>query len=62
MPARKGLDHRIGPMPEIRADGDSVSFWLDIAGLHQSVRLVIRCDAAGNVWASLTPRTIHPLK
>jgi hypothetical protein len=59
MPTRKSPDQRTGPLPEIRADDDGVTFCLDIAGVQKSARLVIRCDASGNVWASLTAQPIH---
>jgi hypothetical protein len=41
-----------GALPEIRLEGDSVVFYLDIATLSGGGRLVLRCDADGNVWAS----------
>jgi hypothetical protein len=52
MATRTPTDKRPGPLPEIRAEGDSVTFHLDIAGVTDDARLVIRCDADGNVWAS----------
>jgi len=60
MAARKSLDLRPGPMPEITADGNSVTFHLPIPRGRDANRLVIRCDADGNVWAAIaddrTPR------
>jgi hypothetical protein len=53
MSARKTMDQRPGPVPEIRADGDSVTFRLEIAGVHAGARLVLRCEADGTVWASM---------
>jgi hypothetical protein len=53
MSGRKTIDQRPGAPPEIRAEGDSVTFHLAIAGLDDRARLVIRCDADGEVWASL---------
>jgi hypothetical protein len=61
MAARKILDQRAGELPEIRADGDSVTFHLEVMGVDQNVRLMIRCDAQGEVWASLTPKAIRPV-
>jgi hypothetical protein len=52
MPARKTVDERPGEMPDIRTDGNSVTFHLKIAGLHASARLAIRCDPDGTVWVS----------
>jgi len=50
---RRIIDHQPGPMPEIRAEGDSVTFHIDIARTAGEARLVIRCDADGQVWASI---------
>jgi hypothetical protein len=48
---RKTLDQRPGGVPEIRADGDSVIFCLDVPSQHG--RLMIRCDPDGTVAASI---------
>jgi hypothetical protein len=53
MGARRVLDRQAGQVPEIRVEGDSVTFCLDIAGTGKSRRLVLRCDAEGNVYASV---------
>jgi hypothetical protein len=53
MPARKALDRRPGTMPEIRTDGDSVTFRLEIAEVANGTRLIIRCDADGSVWMAI---------
>jgi hypothetical protein len=37
----------------IRADGNAVTFHLDVPGLTDASCLVIRCDADGNAWASI---------
>jgi hypothetical protein len=50
---------RAGTMPEIRADADGVTFHLEVAGVHKNARLIIRCDADGNVWASLIPEQLQ---
>lgn len=50
-PERKTLDRRSGTVPEIRVDGDSVIFCLDVPTEHG--RLLIRCNHDGTVWASL---------
>lgn len=44
-----------GSLPEIRLEGESVVFYLDIAAGRGPARLVLRCDAAGNVWSSIVP-------
>jgi len=56
MPARRSPDQRAGPLPEIRVDGETVTFHLDVAGVAENVRLTIRCDGDGEVWVSLTPK------
>jgi hypothetical protein len=53
MAARKTIDRRPGPLPEIHAEGDSVTFSLDIPELANGSRLLLRCDAAGDVWVSI---------
>ena len=53
MAAQRARDHRAGPVPEIRADGDSIVFYMHVAGIHQQPRLIIRCDGDGSVWASI---------
>jgi hypothetical protein len=59
MSARKTMDQRPGSTPEIRADGDSVTFRLDIAGVNPGARLVLRCDPDGTVWASMDTGPAH---
>ena len=44
---RKALDERPGAVPEIRADGDSVIFYLDVPAEH--ARLIIRCNPDGTI-------------
>ena len=51
--ARKPLDRQAGALPVIRSDRDSVVFHIQISGARGVRGLVIRCDDAGNVWASL---------
>ena len=46
-------DRRPGPAPDIRADGDSVTFGFTLDAMRTGLRLVIRCDGNGNVWASI---------
>lgn len=52
MAARKALDGRPGPLPDIQMNGDSVTFAFDLADLDRA-RLLIRCDPDGSVWASI---------
>jgi hypothetical protein len=64
MSARKPLDRIPGSAPEIRADGDNVTFRLDVAGISEQAKLVLRCDADGGVWATIVleptaPRHAH---
>ena len=44
-----------GVLPEIRLEGESVVFYLDIAAGRGPARLVLRCDSTGNVWSSIAP-------
>jgi hypothetical protein len=40
-------------VPEIHADGDSITFRLAVAGAPDDTRLVLRCGANGEVWAAI---------
>jgi hypothetical protein len=52
------MTRQSGALPEIRLQGDSVVFYLDIAaGRGNNSRLILRCDADGQVWASLEDHT-----
>ncbi len=42
-----------GALPEIRLEGESVVFYLDIATASGASRLLLRCDVDGNVWACI---------
>lgn len=53
MSARKTLDRQPGSAPEIRAQGDQVTFMFEIAGLPERIKLLLRCDTSGNVLASV---------
>ncbi len=50
---KKPVDHRPGPLPDIRIKGTSVIYEFDIATTRDDSRLIIRCDANGAVWVSL---------
>jgi hypothetical protein len=56
MPIRRSPDRRAASIPQIRADGGSVTFHLDVAGVDHDVSPTIRCDADGEVRVSLTPK------
>lgn len=47
------LTGQSGALPEIRLQGESVVFYLDIVTGRANSRLILRCDADGQVWASL---------
>jgi len=49
------IDERPGPLPEIWADGDSVTYALPLNKIAQGARLVIRCSVDGSVCASIPP-------
>ena len=57
--ARKAFDHRPGPLPDIQMGADSVTYTFDLVDVAH-VRLVIRCDAHGEVWASIPPAAAAP--
>lgn len=55
------IDRRPGTVPEIKVDGDSVSFELRVAGAAKiGARLVIRCDGNGDAWVSIVRRPAEP--
>ncbi len=53
MSTRKALDRQPGPVPEIHADGDNITFLLVVAGAPDDTRLQLRCGANGEVWAAI---------
>ncbi len=55
MARRKEIDEQPGRLPEIRAEGDSVTFEFGPVSGEQGAGLIIRCDEAGDVWARLAP-------
>ena len=59
MAARRTLDQRPGPLPDIQMDGDSVTFTFELADpLH--AQLVVRCDPEGGIYAALPERQQRP--
>ena len=58
MTVHNELDRRPGPLPEIQAEGDSLTFRLTVHGIPAETQLVLRCDAGGNVWAAIATRRI----
>jgi hypothetical protein len=53
MGTRKALDRQAGAPPQILPSGDSLTFHLKITGVRAGSRLLLRCDEAGNIWASI---------
>ena len=51
--AHRPMTAQSGALPEIRLEGESVVFYLDIATASGASRLVLRCDPDGNVWACI---------
>jgi hypothetical protein len=43
MAARKVLDRQPGVAPEVRREGDSITFVLEVAGAPDRVKLILRC-------------------
>lgn len=60
MATKKTVDRRPGPVPEIRADGDNVTFRIEVQGMPERTRLVLRCDANGDVWAAIVSGPSNP--
>ena len=59
--AHKPMTAHSGALPEIRLEGESVVFYLDITTDGGRSRLVLRCDPDGNVWTSIREAdTRHP--
>ncbi len=56
MAERTTLDDRPGPMPAIHAEGDSVTFRIDVRWADRGAYLILRCDGDGDVWASIEPK------
>lgn len=52
MAARKVLDRQPGATPEVRRDGDAVTFVLEVAGAPERLKLVIRCTQT-DIFASV---------
>jgi hypothetical protein len=46
---RPAFDQRPGSVPAIRTDNGGITFIMVLAGIPKSDRLVIRCDADGQV-------------
>jgi hypothetical protein len=57
MNARKVLDGQPGATPVIRTDGKNVTFRFELVGLQEQLRLALRCDPNGNVWAAIVSET-----
>ncbi len=53
MAARKMLDRQPGVAPEVRREGDSMTFVLEVAGAPEQVKLVLRCTQT-SIFASVT--------
>jgi len=49
------LDRRPGSLPDIRTATGSITFAMVPRGAPHGERLVIRCDAEGDVWISIQP-------
>lgn len=51
--AHRMVDHHRGRIPEIRTASDSILYYIDVVDGSRRPRLIIRCDANGDVWAAL---------
>ena len=46
------LDRQPGSIPEVRREGDSVTFLLEVAGAPERIKLVLRCTQT-DIFASV---------
>jgi hypothetical protein len=53
MAARRALDRQAGAPPQILPNGDGLTFHIRISGVRSGSLLLLRCDEAGNIWASI---------
>lgn len=52
MAARKVLDRQPGATPEVKREGDSITFVLEVAGAPERIKLVLRCTQT-DIFASV---------
>jgi hypothetical protein len=52
---KPNIDQRPGRVPAIEARDGDITFAITPAGIPRGVQLIIRCDADGEVWLSITP-------
>jgi hypothetical protein len=52
-PERLPIDERPGPAPDIRLDDESIIFTFRLDDSVSGSRLMIRCDAKGNMWVAI---------
>jgi hypothetical protein len=52
MAVRRTLDRQPGAVPEVRRDGDSITFVLEVAGAPERLKLVLRCTQT-DIYASV---------
>ncbi len=52
MAARKVLDRQPGVAPEVRREGENITFVLEVAGAPERVKLVLRCTQT-DIFASV---------
>lgn len=52
MAVRRTLDRQPGAVPEVRREGDSITFVLEVAGAPERLKLVLRCTQT-DIFASV---------
>lgn len=52
MAVRRTLDRQPGAVPEVRRDGDNITFVLEVAGAPERLKLVLRCTQT-DIYASV---------
>jgi len=59
MAVRKVLDRQPGAPPEVRREGNSTTFMLEVAGAPERIKLVLRCTPT-DIYASVVQVVSEP--
>ena len=57
---RQTIDRRPGSTPDIHTDHGAITFIMTPAGTPRGQRLIIRCDAAGEIWMASETDRVRP--
>lgn len=53
---RLPIDERPGRLPQITSEDLDIAYTLVVRGTRGRIKLVLRCDATGGLWASIRGR------